>query len=93
MSDIPNTLPFEVVCAARQVEFEQRWLQLSLLEQQKLASTMCVQLLQYEQVVRYWEQIYKQKEEALRLMAQMATQDLSRQQCSKPCLFEGTHDE
>lgn len=94
MSNIPDSLPFEVVRATRQVEFEQNWLQLSILEQQKLSSKLYVQILEFEQVVRCLELICKQKDESLKLMARMATQDLARKQYANPCYFDqGVHDE
>lgn len=94
MSDIPNSLPFEVVREVRQVEFEKRWLTLSPFEQQRLSSKMCGQILEYEQIIRHLELLYKQKDEALKLMARMASQDLARKQCANPCyLDQGVHDE
>ena len=94
MSSFPDSLPFEVVRATQQVEFEQKWLKLSTLEQQRLSSKMYVQILEYEQVVRYLELLYKQKDESLKLMARMASQDLARKQCANPCyLDQGVHDE
>ena len=94
MSIVPDTLSFEVIREVRQVEFEKRWLTLSPLEQQQLSSKMCVQILEYEQVVRYLELLCKQKDESLKLMARMATEDLTRKQCANPCYFDqGVHDE